>query len=57
MVLTGKAISFVTSPVHVPLRRIFKKREPKDGSAACAEAWRSRDPALGDGEVPVPATD
>ena len=52
VVLAGKAISFVTSPVHVPLRRIFKKGEPADGSLACAEAWRSR---VGNGEVSAPA--
>ena len=52
VVLAGKAISFVTSPVHVPLRRIFKKSEPADGSLACAEAWRSR---VGDGDVSAPA--
>jgi len=52
VVLAGKAISFVTSPVHVPLRRIFKKGEPADGSLACAEAWRSR---VGNGDVSAPA--
>ncbi len=40
--LTGQAISFVTSPLHVPLRRIFKKRKPADGDQACAEAWDMR---------------
>ena len=40
--LTGQAISFVTSPLHVPLRRIFKKRKPEDGYQACAEAWDMR---------------
>ena len=44
VVLTGKAISFVTSPLHVPLRRIFKKGEPADGAQACVEAWSIRDP-------------
>ncbi|MEA3276525.1 MAG: AsmA family protein [Pseudomonadota bacterium] len=43
VVLGGKAISFVTSPLHVPLRRIFRKGEPEDGEQACAEAWRVRD--------------
>ena len=40
--LTGQAVSFVTSPLHVPLRRIFKKRKPEDGYQACAEAWDMR---------------
>lgn len=44
MVLTGKAISFVTSPFHVPLRRIFRHGEPEDGVGACAQAWSLRDP-------------
>jgi len=39
VVLTGKAISFVTSPLHVPIRRLFKKGEPPDGQQACAEIW------------------
>ncbi|MEA3275638.1 MAG: hypothetical protein U9Q81_10200 [Pseudomonadota bacterium] len=43
MVLTGKAVSFVTSPLHVPLRRIFVKGEPADGKEACAEVWGGRD--------------
>jgi uncharacterized protein involved in outer membrane biogenesis len=40
VVLAGKVVSFVTSPVHVPLRRIFKHGEPADGTVACSEAWR-----------------
>ena len=37
--LTGSVISFVTSPVHVPLRRVFKKKVPADGKQACEIAW------------------
>lgn len=37
--LTGSVISFVTSPVHVPLRRVFKKKLPADGKEACEIAW------------------
>ena len=37
--LTGSVISFVTSPVHVPVRRIFRKKVPADGKEACEIAW------------------
>ena len=37
--LTRSAISFVTSPVHVPVRRIFRKKVPADGKEACEIAW------------------
>ncbi|NOQ45746.1 MAG: hypothetical protein GQ559_03600, partial [Desulfobulbaceae bacterium] len=40
--LTGTVTSFVTSPVHVPLRRIFAKKRPEDGKEACREAWSKR---------------
>jgi uncharacterized protein involved in outer membrane biogenesis len=40
--LTGTVASFVTSPVHVPLRRIFAKKRPEDGKEACMEAWQKR---------------
>ena len=33
------AISFVTSPIHVPIRRIFRKEIPADGREACELAW------------------
>jgi hypothetical protein len=35
----GQVISFVTSPLHVPVRRIFTKEEPADGIEACQLAW------------------
>ncbi len=41
VVLTGKTVAFVTSPLHVPLRRLFKRKKPEDGAQACAEAWRA----------------
>jgi len=37
--LTRSAISFVTSPVHVPVRRIFREKVPADGKQACEIAW------------------
>ncbi len=37
--LTGSVISFVTSPVTVPFRRIFSKDAPEDGREACEAAW------------------
>jgi len=43
LVLTGKSVSFITSPLHVPLRRIFVKGEPEDGEEACAEVWGNPD--------------
>ena len=33
------AVSFITSPVHAPLRRIFTEKQPPDGLRACEEAW------------------
>ena len=37
--LTRSVISFVTSPIHVPIRRVFKKKVPADGKVACELAW------------------
>ena len=37
--LTGSVISFVTSPLHVPIRRVFRKKVPADGREACELAW------------------
>ncbi len=39
VILTAKAVSFVTSPLHVPLRRIFKRGVPENGAQACTAAW------------------
>ena len=40
--LTGTVASFVTSPFHVPLRRIFAQKRPEDGKEACLQAWEKR---------------
>ncbi|MGD9021908.1 MAG: AsmA family protein [Lysobacterales bacterium] len=37
--MVGQVISFVTSPFHVPVRRIFTKEAPADGIEACKAAW------------------
>ena len=37
--LTRSVISFVTSPLHVPIRRVFKQKISADGQAACELAW------------------
>jgi hypothetical protein len=37
--LTGSVISFVTSPLHVPIRRVFREKVPADGREACELAW------------------
>ena len=36
--------SFLTSPVHVPLRRLFGGKIPPDGVDACRIAWEKRNP-------------
>ena len=35
----GQVVSFVTSPFHVPVRRVFTKEAPADGIEACKAAW------------------
>ena len=50
--LVGSAFSFITSPIHVPLRRLFSKQIPANGREACLEAWKktkreSRNPKNG----------
>ena len=37
--LTRSAISFITSPLHVPIRRVFREKVPADGREACELAW------------------
>ena len=37
--LTRSAISFITSPLHVPIRRVFREKVPEDGREACELAW------------------
>ena len=38
--LVGTVISFITSPVHVPIRRVLVDKLPSDGKDACQKAWR-----------------
>ena len=33
-------ISFITSPLHVPIRRVFRKEVPAHGREACELAWK-----------------
>jgi AsmA family protein len=40
--LTGSVLRFVTSPVLVPLHRLFSTDQPADGEVACAAAWQMR---------------
>ena len=35
----GTAVSFVTSPVHAPIRKLFKGEVPANGVEACSQAW------------------
>ena len=37
--LAGTVFSFITSPVHVPIRRILVDELPRDGEDACRKAW------------------
>jgi hypothetical protein len=37
--LAGQLVSFATSPIHVPIRRIFTQDAPADGAEACKAAW------------------
>ena len=37
--LLGTVISFLTSPVHVPIRRILVDEVPADGKDDCRKAW------------------
>lgn len=37
--LTSSLVSFITSPIHVPIRRIFVNEIPEDGQEACRQAW------------------
>jgi uncharacterized protein involved in outer membrane biogenesis len=42
LLLTTSLASFVTSPIHVPLRRVFSGERPEDGAEACRVAWDNR---------------
>jgi len=37
--MAGQVVSFITSPFHVPIRRVFTEAEPADGVEACKLAW------------------
>jgi len=37
--LTSSLFSFITSPIHVPVRRVFSDDIPEDGHEACKQAW------------------
>lgn len=41
--LTKTIVSFITSPLHVPVRRLFKKGLPEDGVGACKAMWKASD--------------
>ena len=40
--LAGSVLRFVTSPVLVPLHRLFTTDQPADGQVACETAWKMR---------------
>ncbi len=40
--LTTSLASFITSPFHVPVRRLFVGDRPEDGREACKMAWTNR---------------
>lgn len=37
--LTRAVVSFITSPIHVPIRTVFADKIPEDGQEACRQAW------------------
>lgn len=39
--LTATAVSFITSPLHVPVRSLFAKDKEVDGEQACKIAWKA----------------
>ncbi len=41
--MAGQVISFITSPIHVPVRRVFTEDSPEDGVEACTYAWTVTD--------------
>lgn len=42
--MTGQVVSFITSPIHVPIRRVFTEDSPQDGVEACTHAWTVTEP-------------
>ena len=46
--LTATIASFITSPLHVPVRSLFAENKEVDGEQACKIAWKAvRDDDLG----------
>ncbi len=41
--MAGEVISFITSPIHVPVRHIFTEDSSEDGVEACTYAWTVTD--------------
>jgi uncharacterized protein involved in outer membrane biogenesis len=39
--LTATAVSFITSPLHVPVRSLFSEDKEVDGEQACKIAWKA----------------
>jgi hypothetical protein len=37
--MAGTLVSFITSPIHGPFRKIFAEKIPEDGVEACRLAW------------------
>lgn len=37
--ISGAIFSFITRPIHVPVRRVFSEAAPEDGQEACKQAW------------------
>ncbi len=42
LLLTKSLASFITSPFHVPVKRLFVNERPEDGKEACLMAWKNR---------------
>lgn len=38
--LAKSVVSFITSPITVPFRRLFSGKVPADGKVACEQAWK-----------------
>ncbi len=51
--MAGQVLSFITSPVHVPIRRVVTIEEPSDGVEACKLAWnRTIDESVSEQDKP-----
>jgi len=49
--LTKTIVSFITSPLHVPVRRLFKKGLPEDGLGACKAMWEASNELEGEKNI------